>query len=88
MSQSNRRRRDEIEVEGTPQITLGDLRWLVAEAEGLADASPVDVTAYRELGQRDHDPARIVVKGIRRAAAFPTRAPVDVVVPGRRWDTE
>ena len=42
-------------------ITLGDLRWLVAQAESLPNETPVNVTGAKEYGQFDRDPATITV---------------------------
>ena len=44
-------------------MTLGDLRWLVAQCEGLDDGSRIDVKGPRTLNQFDRDPAVIKVRG-------------------------
>lgn len=48
------------DVTVTGSITLGDLRWLVAQCEGKADESTVTVRESREVSA-NHDPAQITV---------------------------
>ena len=47
----------------TEPINLGDLRWLVAQCEGLPDDSDVTVKEHRDLGPMDRDLASIKVRG-------------------------
>jgi hypothetical protein len=47
----------------TGPITLADLRWLVAQSDGMDDDSRVEVTGRKEWDQRDVDPETITVHG-------------------------
>lgn len=67
---SSRERVDQVRLCG-PGITLGDLRWLVDQCEGMPDTGTVTVKGEREYNQRDVDPAEIVVSGNR----LPPRPP-------------
>lgn len=52
-----------LECSITEPLTLGKLRWLVAECEELADAATVSVKEHRSLSFMDQDQATITVRG-------------------------
>lgn len=55
-----RSRRAEYKI---TKMTLGELRWLVDQCEGLPDDSTVDVQKYKSLSPVDWDEAYIKVSG-------------------------
>lgn len=62
LSPTKGRRESKSEHSITEPITLGDLRWLVAQCEGLADSSSVDVKEHKGYDSRDWDEASIKVR--------------------------
>lgn len=71
---SIRNRVDQVELSG-PEITLGDLRWLVAQCEGMPDDSTVAVKGEHQLRPGDVEPAQIVVSGNRPPPRPPFQSP-------------
>jgi hypothetical protein len=61
MTVGRRSSREEHSISGA--MNLGDLRWLVAQCDGLADTSSVTTTAYKSHNAREWDEASIKVSG-------------------------
>lgn len=82
---STRKTTLDVTVTG-PGITLGDLRWLVAQCAGYEDVSAVSVQASRPVGQFDSDPDQITVHGRPKSTTGPVmHTQPGVRQPGARW---
>lgn len=57
------RRRKKFECSIIEPLTLGGLRWLVTECEGLPDSTPVTTKEHKSYSPTEWDEAPITVRG-------------------------
>lgn len=62
MTAGRRSSKAEHKISGI-SLTLGDLRWLVRQCEGMSDSASVTTTTYKSHSPTDWDETSITVKG-------------------------
>lgn len=53
----------ELRVDGHPSLSLGDLRWLVAQAEDLPDSALVEPVEHKTFAANEWQDASVIVRG-------------------------